>query len=117
MESQADFLNHPHQFSQRIFLLFQNAGRHIRLPERCKIVFEQAADSPQFSNGSQIGVGRNGSAEKTPPHVFGDGQTGNVRLLVEAHLFLRREADGEPDVCGIPAFSSRAFFAFHVFCL
>lgn len=87
MATQRDFLDGPYQFPQGIFLLFKNIRRGFRLPKRLKIVFEQAADPAQFRDGVQVEMRGKSASEKTPPHVFRQGQTGDFRLLREARFF------------------------------
>ena len=117
MTTQRNFLNGPCQIAQSVLLPFKNTGGSFGLPKRLKIVLEQSADTPQFRNGVQIGMGGNSASEKTPPYVFRQRQSGDFRLLHEARFFLGGHSESEQDVGGIPAASLRAFSAFHVFCL
>ena len=112
MAPQRDFLDGPNQIPQGVFLPFQNVRGRFGLPKRIEIVFVQAADTPQFRNGTQVRMGRKGSAsEKTPPHVFRQGQPGDFRLLREARFFSFGDADRHP----LPGGASSAVFRLSVF--
>ena len=103
MEVQRDFLNGPDQFPQGVFLSFHNVRRRVCLPKRLEVVLEQAADPAQFRDGVQVEMRGKPASEKTPPHVFRQGQPGDFRLLREAHFFPFGDADRHPFSCGAPA--------------
>lgn len=103
MEVQRDFLNGPDQISQGVLLPFHNVWRRICLPKRLEIVLEQAADPAQFRNGAQVEMRGKPASEKTPPHVFRQGQPGDFRLLREARFFPFGDADRHPFPRGAPA--------------
>jgi len=103
MEVQRDFLNGPDQISQGVFLPFHNVRRRICLPKRLEIVLEQTADPAQFRDGVQVEMRGKPASEKTPPHVFRQGQPCDFRLLREARFFPFGDADGHPFPRGAPA--------------
>ena len=103
MTPQRDFLDGPDQIPQGVLLPFQNIRGSFRLPKRLEIVLEQAADPTQFRNGTQVCMSHQRSAsEKTPPHVFRQGQSGDFRLLHEARFFSFGDADRHPFPRGAP---------------
>ena len=117
MTPQRDFLDGPDQIPQGVLLPFQNIRGSFRLPKRLEIVLEQAADPTQFRNGTQVCMSHQRSAsEKTPPHVFRQGQSGDFRLLHEARFFSFGDADRHPLPGGAPA-AVFGLSVFHVFCL
>jgi len=112
MELQANFLDDPDKVSQCLLLPFKEAFRGIGLPENLEIVFEQAAEFPQFGNGGNVHMSHQGPAsEKTPSHIFGEGQPGGFRLSGKARFFFIGDANRHPlPGCSQPAI---CFFVFH----
>ena len=90
----AYFLYENRKTSQGVFLLLSPLRANFSLAKRFKIVFEQAAYAPQFSDHHGVRQGdKRPAPENTPPHVFGYGQPGNARLFHKAGILVIREAE------------------------
>ena len=75
---------------------FIMSGGAFCLPKRLEVVLEQAADPVQFRDGVQVEMRGKPASEKTPPHIFRQGQPGGFRLLRETRLFPFGDADRHP---------------------
>ena len=117
MTTPRNFLDGPCQISQGFLLPFKNIRGSFGLPERLKIVLEQPAYPSQFRNGTQVRMSHQRSAsEKTPPHVFRQGQPCDFRLFREARFFSFGDTNRHPFPGDAPA-AVFALSAFHAFCL
>ena len=90
MASQRYFLNGPYQISEGILLPFKNIRGSLGLPKRLEIVLEQAADTPQFRNGGQIGISGNSASKKNAAACIPTGIVQRFPPAQQGAFFLRR---------------------------